>query len=100
MTASTRPFTNGISDALRDAEPCAYAVDISLTDPAESAAAFARYQQVRDELSLGMLGWSAELAAYTWDEGRASQLMKDLSGAVKAECEALLNGVGMPMPAV
>ncbi|MGF1617696.1 MAG: hypothetical protein ACFCU2_07780 [Acidimicrobiia bacterium] len=44
--------------------------------------------------------WSAELAAYTWDEGRASQLMKDLSGAVKAECEALLNGVGMPMPAV
>ncbi|MEX1093085.1 MAG: hypothetical protein WEB67_04325 [Acidimicrobiia bacterium] len=71
-----------------------------MTDPGEAAAAFDRYQKVRDELSSGMLAWSAELAAYKWDAGRASQLMKNLSGAVKAECEALLNGVGMPMPAV
>ncbi|MEX0795103.1 MAG: FAD-dependent monooxygenase, partial [Acidimicrobiia bacterium] len=91
---------HGISDALRDAELCACAVDVSLTDPGEAAAAFDRYQKVRDELSSGMLAWSAELAAYKWDAGRASQLMKNLSGAVKAECEALLNGVGMPMPAV
>lgn len=91
---------HGISDALRDAELCAYAVDISLTDPNETTAAFNRYRKVRDELSVGMLAWSAELAAYKWDEERASQLMKNLSGAVKAECEALVNGVGMPMPAV
>jgi 2-polyprenyl-6-methoxyphenol hydroxylase-like FAD-dependent oxidoreductase len=91
---------HGISDALRDAELCACAVDVSLTDPSETAAAFERYQQVRDELSAGMLAWSAELAANKWDEGRASQLMRNLSGAVKAECEALVNGVGMPMAAV
>jgi 2-polyprenyl-6-methoxyphenol hydroxylase-like FAD-dependent oxidoreductase len=91
---------HGISDALRDAELCACAVDVSLTDPGETAAAFDRYQQLRDELSMGMLAWSSELAAYQWDEARASTLMKNLSGAVKAECEALVSGVGMPMPAM
>jgi flavin-dependent dehydrogenase len=91
---------HGISDALRDAELCACAVDVSLTDPGETAAAFDRYQQLRDELSTGMLAWSSELAAYQWDEARASTLMRNLSGAVKAECEALVSGVGMPMPAV
>jgi len=91
---------HGISDALRDAELCACAVDVSLTDPSEAGAAFDRYQQVRDELSSGMLAWSSELAAYRWEEARASQLMRNLSGAVKAECEALVNGVGVMMPAV
>lgn len=91
---------HGISDALRDAELCACAVEVCLTDPGGSVAAFDRYQRVRDELSSGMLAWSSELAAYQWDETRASQLMRNLSGAVKAECEALVNGVGMPMPAM
>ena len=91
---------HGISDALRDAELCACAVDVSLTDPGGAGAAFDRYQRIRDELSSGMLAWSSELAAYQWDESRASQLMRNLSGAIKAECEALANGVGMPLPAV
>ena len=91
---------HGISDALRDAELCACAVDVALTDPGETAAAFDRYQQLRDELSTGMLAWSSELAAYQWDETRASTLMRNLSGAVKAECEALVRGVGIPMPAM
>jgi 2-polyprenyl-6-methoxyphenol hydroxylase-like FAD-dependent oxidoreductase len=91
---------HGISDALRDAELCACAVDVSLTDPGTTEAAFGRYQTVRDELSSGMLAWSSELAAYRWDEARASQLMRNLSGAVKAESEALVSGVGMPLPAV
>lgn len=91
---------HGISDALRDAELCACAVDVSLTDPGEAEAAIDRYQTVRDRLSSGMLAWSSELAAYQWDEARASQLMRNLSGAVKAECEALVNGIGMPMSAV
>jgi 2-polyprenyl-6-methoxyphenol hydroxylase-like FAD-dependent oxidoreductase len=91
---------HGISDALRDAELCAAAVDVSLADPGAAEAAFDRYQKVRDELSSGMLAWSSELAAYRWDEARASQLMRNLSGAVKAESEALVSGVGMPMPAV
>lgn len=91
---------HGISDALRDAELCACAVDVSLTDPGAAEAAFDRYQKVRDELSSGMLAWSSELAAYQWDEARASQLMRNLSGAVKAESEALVSGVGMPLSAV
>jgi 2-polyprenyl-6-methoxyphenol hydroxylase-like FAD-dependent oxidoreductase len=91
---------HGISDALRDAELCAAAVDVSLADPGAAEAAFDRYQTVRDELSSGMLAWSSELAAYRWDEARASQLMRNLSGAVKAESEALVSGVGMPLPAV
>lgn len=91
---------HGISDALRDAELCAAAVDVSLADPGAAEAAFDRYQKVRDELSSGMLAWSSELAAYRWDEARASQLMRNLSGAVKAESEALVSGVGMPLPAV
>lgn len=82
---------HGISDALRDAELCARAVDRALIDPAAEGAAMAGYQARRDRLSTAMLGHSAELAGYTWDGSRASTLMRGISESVRAECEELLS---------
>jgi len=80
---------HGISDALRDAELCARAVDRALRCPAEEQGALGRYQRARDELSRPMFGESQALAAYDWGPAEASQRMRNISDAVRAECDAL-----------
>jgi flavin-dependent dehydrogenase len=80
---------HGISDALRDAELCARAVDQSLQHPGIEATAMKAYQRLRDQLSLPILELSSELAAYRWDAARASTLMREISIAVKDECDAV-----------
>lgn len=84
---------HGISDALRDAELCARAVDIALRDPEHGVDAMNEYQRVRDELSLPMFRESEALARYEWDPAEASQRMRGISEAVRVECE-LLVGLG------
>lgn len=91
---------HGISDALRDAELCAGAVEVALTDRSETARAFDNYRRTRDGLSQAMLAHSAELAAYEWDEARASTLMREISSLVQEECDAIVSGIGMPIPVV
>lgn len=81
---------HGISDAFRDAELSARAIDLSLQDPASEARYLSRYQVARDRLSLPMLEQSARLGSYEWDEAEASDLMRGLSQAVKDECEAMI----------
>jgi flavin-dependent dehydrogenase len=80
---------HGISDALRDAELCARAVDRSLCLPGESVEAMTGYQRLRDHLSLPMLRESQALAGYGWDPAEASERMRLISDAVKAECVVL-----------
>lgn len=80
---------HGISDALRDAELCARAVDRALRHPDEEAAALAGYQGTRDQLSWSMYRESAALAAYGWDSAEASTRMRGISQSVREECEAL-----------
>ncbi len=80
---------HGISDALRDAELCARAVDRSLGNPEETGDAMSEYQRTRDRLSQGMLRESRALARYEWDEAEASARMRAISELVRAECQAL-----------
>jgi flavin-dependent dehydrogenase len=80
---------HGISDALRDAELCARAVDRSLRDPKDTAVAMNAYQQLRDRLSERMFHESRALARYQWDAAEASARMRAISEAVKEECAVL-----------
>ncbi|MCI0677915.1 MAG: FAD-dependent monooxygenase, partial [Actinobacteria bacterium] len=81
---------HGISDALRDAELCARAVDAALKDPGDEREHLSRYRIQRDRLSVSLLEKSARLGSYNWSEPEASELMKGLSLAVRDECEAML----------
>jgi len=81
---------HGISDALRDAELCARAVDRSLRHPAEELEAMQGYQQVRDRLSHRMFDESDALARFEWDPEEASRRMRGISEAVRIECDAIV----------
>ncbi len=82
---------HGISDALRDAELCARAVDRAIRRPEEAVEAMSEYQQIRDELSSVMFGESEALAAYHWEADEASARMRLISQAVREECDALMS---------
>lgn len=84
---------HGISDALRDAELCARAVDHALTNPGETGSAMQAYQDLRDRLSRSMYSESETLARYQWDAGEASIRMRAMSDAVREEC-TLLDSLG------
>lgn len=80
---------HGISDALRDAELCARAIDIALRDPASEVEALKRYQGMRDSLSWDMFEESQALAGYEWDAEEASARMRQISASVRQECRTL-----------
>jgi len=80
---------HGISDALRDAELCARAVDRAISRPDEAVEAMNEYQRIRDDLSLPMFRESKALARYRWDADEASRRMRVISDTVRAECELL-----------
>lgn len=80
---------HGISDALRDAELCARAVDTVLTDPRAGTVPLRHYQRQRDALSLRMFDESRALASFTWDAAEASARMRVISEAVRVECATL-----------
>lgn len=82
---------HGISDALRDAELCARAIDRSLTEPEAESHHMSRYRGRRDRLSISLLEKSSRLGSYKWDLDEASVLMRGISIAVKDECEAMMS---------
>lgn len=92
---------HGISDALRDAELCARAVDRALCRPDQTREALAWYQRLRDRLSAPLSRESEALARYSWNAEEASRRMRRISDAVRAECEALRalpEWAGEPVP--
>ena len=82
---------HGISDALRDAELCARAVDGALRAPDRAAELLSAYQTLRDDLSLPMFRESRALAGYGWSAMEASTRMRAVSESVRAECDALVS---------
>jgi flavin-dependent dehydrogenase len=84
---------HGISDALRDAELCARAVDRAICTPDAADDAMSEYQRMRDQLSVPMFRESEALARYQWDAEEASDRMRMISEAVRAEC-AVLESLG------
>lgn len=81
----------GISNALRDAELCARAVDASLRDPATTAQAMANYRRMRDRLSWPMFRQAQSLAAYQWSAAEASDHLRKISELVRQECAVLMS---------
>ena len=74
------PITaHGITDALRDAEILARAVEEGGT------AALARYQEARDALSLPLFRTTDAIAALDWDLRAVQELHLELNRAMKAE---------------
>lgn len=90
---------HGISDALRDAELCARAVDRALVHPEDASEAMGDYQRTRDQLSVDMFRHSEALARYRWEADEASGRMRALSEAVRAEC-GMLESLGSWAPAL
>jgi 2-polyprenyl-6-methoxyphenol hydroxylase-like FAD-dependent oxidoreductase len=80
---------HGISDALRDAEMCARAVEAALADPARATRLMRRYHAGRDRLALPIYRASEALAGFGWTSAEASEQMRAISAAVRAECEVL-----------
>lgn len=81
---------HGISDALRDAELCARALDGSLANPGGSAVYLSTYESLRDSLSARMYEESRQLARFQWTSEEASARMRIVSDEVRRECEALI----------
>ncbi len=80
---------HGISDALRDAELCARAVDGALRRPDRTAELMDGYRTVRDTLSVPLYRESQALAEYGWTPQEASARMRAISDLVRMECEML-----------
>ncbi len=91
---------HGISDALRDAELCATAVDRALRLPGEERQAMTDFQKVRDRLSSAMFTESQALAGFDWGPAEASQRMRAISDAVREECTLLSGLPALPAPAM
>lgn len=80
---------HGISDALRDAELGARAIDRSLREPRDTVFAMDSFHRDRDLLALRIYRESQALAAYEWDPAEASARMRVISDEVRAECAHL-----------
>lgn len=92
------PITaHGISDALRDAELLARAVEEGAEEALE------RYETTRDALSRELLDVTARIASFEWDLDDVKRLHQAFSDAMKGEVRHLgaLDGVpeGPPAPA-
>jgi len=78
----------GISDAFRDAELLAVALDQALGDAEQEPAALARYQQQRDQALREIFELTCRLAAYP-AVPKFVELQKQLSAAIDREAAAL-----------
>ena len=82
---------HGLTDALRDAELLARAVDTALRGSASFEDALAHYQRIRDELTVPMFRAVDRLASYEWDTNEARELLLVMSAIMKSEVEMLLS---------
>jgi 2-polyprenyl-6-methoxyphenol hydroxylase-like FAD-dependent oxidoreductase len=88
----------GISDAFRDAELCARAIDSVLSGRQSSEEAMAGYQSSRDRFAIPAQQVTRTLAHFEWDEVEASALLRKLGKIIDEECAFLsqLNPAATP----
>jgi flavin-dependent dehydrogenase len=84
---------HGISDALRDAELLANALDAVLTERQPAWEALHTYHVTRDRFALPQHKATRALAEYGWDEAGASALMRQLGQLTDEECHFLLTSM-------
>ena len=80
---------HGLTDALRDGELLAHALDAALTGRASAAEALGGYERLRDELSLPFLEMTDRVASFDWDLDELQRLHLVMSEVLEAEVEAL-----------
>jgi flavin-dependent dehydrogenase len=80
--------THGLTDAFRDAELLADAVDATDTG-VPMGVALARYQATRDRLSMPLFTTVDAIARYDWDLTQIQRLLRHMSSAMTDEVEAL-----------
>lgn len=90
---------HGISDALRDAELCAEAVDTTLRDPTAEAEAADLYRRTRDRFAVPLIETAIRLASFDWDDQEASRLLRQISDVSEAECRFLSERQSATLPA-
>jgi flavin-dependent dehydrogenase len=81
---------HGITDALRDAELLANAVDRGLRGALPLPTALRAYQESRDAIARPMFYVTDRLAAFDWDATEVRTLLLDLSRAMQAEMQVIL----------
>lgn len=98
------PLTShGISDALRDADLLADALDAVLTGRAAPADALWHYEHVRDDLSIALFDATSQVASYEWDMEQLQIQHRILSTQMQREArflwsrdDALVAGASAP----
>jgi flavin-dependent dehydrogenase len=84
----------GISDAFRDAELLAAALDTALRSPADEVVALRDYERERDRISTRVFDLTLQLAAFP-EPTRFTQLQKELAVAIDEQAGEL---AGRPLP--
>jgi flavin-dependent dehydrogenase len=84
---------HGISDALRDAELLANALDAVLAEREAEWEALNTYHLTRDRFALPQHRATRALAEYGWDEAGASALMRQLGQLTDEECQFILTSM-------
>jgi 2-polyprenyl-6-methoxyphenol hydroxylase-like FAD-dependent oxidoreductase len=87
---------HGLTDALRDAELLARAVQASAAGDATEEDAFAAYQATRDRLSLALFRTSDTIAGQQWTDTDIGPLLLQLSAAMADEVDALAGFAAVP----
>lgn len=84
------PITaHGITDALRDAELLARALDRLLSGEVAPPAALADYERARDALSVELFAATDTVAGFAWDLAQVQQLHLVLSDVMQREVDVL-----------
>lgn len=84
------PITaHGLTDAMRDAELLARAIDEGLTGVTPMMAALAGYERVRDDVALPILQTTDAVASLDWSMEELQALHLDLSREMKAEVRVI-----------
>jgi flavin-dependent dehydrogenase len=81
--------THGLTDALRDAELLAHAVNEIATGERSEADALADYQAARDRLTLPLLTASDTVAGFAWNDEEIGELLVQCSSAMADEVDAI-----------
>jgi flavin-dependent dehydrogenase len=85
--------TNGISEALRDADLLARQV-AAIASGCREDEALAQYQAQRDRIATPIFDVVDELAGYRWDVAGVREVLVRLSSALSAEVEAMTGPTG------
>jgi flavin-dependent dehydrogenase len=80
---------HGITDALRDAELLATALDATLHGRTTPAEALGHYEQVRDQLAAPFFAITDRIASFDWTLAQVQQLHRDMSEVMQREAAAL-----------